>query len=180
MTILNSDAVTYVGPISQASINFLYPRWMYNPVYPPRLVINMAEENALIVSQTGWTTTYQPPYPQPSSPPQSIAAMVPSGIIDNFKPTGSIPGITSHYELMPTDATSALAGFVAANDGWTIEIFNPHPTLSLPLLNRASAVQGNSFVLGNFPSFFESWLIPPQGGSWFMWLVAVYGWMPIG
>lgn len=174
-TIINPDAVSYVGPQPQVPIQPPFPRWMYNPVLPPVIVVNLAQQNALIALGTGWTVAYQPPYPAPNTSPQSVSAMVPTGTTDNFAPQGAVPGFTSRFLLTPTDATSTLAGLVAAGDGWMIEIINPSTTLSLTLLNNASLKAGNSFVLptGN------QVVIPAQRGNWFQWVAAVNGWMLI-
>ena len=174
-TIINPDAQTYVGPEPQPLAPPGFPRWMYNPVLPPVIVVNTAQLNQLIALGTGWSTSYIGPYPVPNSPPASIAAILSSGITDNFLPAGSVPGITSRYELMPTDATSALAGFVAAGDGWMANFINPSTTIPFTLLNNASSTPGNGFILPNSVPL----VIPPQGGNWLQWIAAVNGWMVI-
>lgn len=171
-TIINPDASSYVGPLPGPS-TVTYPRWMYNPVLPPVLVVNLAQQNQLIALGTGWTITYQPPYPTPNIPPQSVSTVIPTGITDSFNPVGYVAGFTSRILCVPADATSTLAGLLAAGDGWMLGIINTSTTLSLTLLNNASVKPGNSFILPGENSL----VIPSQEGAWFQWVAAVGGWM---
>ena len=72
-TVINPDGSTYVGPPPGVGVAPTFPLWMYNPVLPAQLVDNLAQMNALIAENIGWTTTYIPPYVPPNSPPYNIA-----------------------------------------------------------------------------------------------------------
>jgi hypothetical protein len=181
-TIINPDAQTYAGPRLPPQPPPVFPLWMYSPVLPPVIAVNLAQLNAFTAQ--GFSAAYQPPYPVPNSPPATVAATVPSGITDNYAPRGYIAGSTSRLVLVPAAATSKLAGLVAANDGWTIEIFNssslpngnnPGNAQPLTILNGASATPGNSFILPNAANA----VIPSQGGAFFQWVAAVNGWMAL-
>lgn len=179
-TVINPDIQTYAGPQPPPQVPSTFPLWMFSPVLPPVIAVNVAMMNALVAQ--GFAVTYQSPYPVPNVPPQSVTAILPPGVTDSLAPAGYVAGVTARLELVPTDATSTLAGLVAASDGWTISVINPshyasgmNPSNAQPLtiLNKASQTAGNSFVL---PSG-NNLVIAPQEGAFFQWVAAVNGWM---
>jgi hypothetical protein len=177
-TIINPDATTYLGPQPEVGLPPNFPIWMYNPVFPPVLVNNMAEMVALEELGIGWTPNYLPPYTPPSVPPVpqvTVSATLPAGTVDDFNPTGWEAGFTTRLVLLPSPSTTSLIGLNSAGvpDGWKVELLNVSSTLALSIENDESATLGASF----FTSGGAPYTLNFQAGRFIEWVQYLNGWM---
>ncbi len=79
---------------------------------------------------------------------QQVIATVPTGVNDNYAPSGYVSATTNCLILTPTDATSALAGLVATGipNGYALTLWNASDTTALILQNETSSTSANQFV----------------------------------
>ncbi len=101
----------------------------------------------------------------PTGPPgavgvSSITATVATNVND-FAPTGYVPGQTTRLILTPASGGATITGLLAAPDGWEIDIINASTTDSLQFPNQsASSLAANRFVCSEGNTVF---LLPSTG-----------------